>query len=910
MVWSALWGYFKKSIIVFVLFSLFVLQMPIITIFAIDGNWIDDAQAYQPPMVGDVFLVSTANQLAWVSYMVQNGSTFSGRIVELQNDIDLVGKEWTPIGGWNGTQTDTSKYFSGTFDGKGFGIKNVAINLPDREYVGLFGRSGGKIENVGVIDVDVKGHNSTGGLVGYGSISNLINCYATGFVTGYDHVGGLIGYGSISKLTNCYATGSVTGNYKVGGLIGYDSSSKLTNCYATGFITGYDYVGGLVGYGSSSAITNCYATGNVTGTYSGGSSGGGSSSGGSSSGGYDPIILNCYATGSVTGNYKVGGLLGYMSYYTIIAYWNTDTQQKMVGGSTPSTDSELTGLTTAEMKSPAFVDMLNDHINIEWAAWKYDVNNENDSYPILDYEKGVPNLWIANVQQPIINGDTYEIRTPQQLAWVAKETNNGNTFEGKTVKLINDIDLQGKGWTPIGTTIYYEQYGSSSSDSIYFSGIFDGNFKKIKNLTIGNKDYPSSFVIQYNSNGMFGKSGNAKFKNVGVEDIRIFAQGTESCVGGLLGATANIYGIGQQSTDIDNCYTTGVITANSGGGITGSITANLSNSFSNVILNCKYSAGGLIGDAGGFINDSYIINCYATGDVEGFTIGGFSGSDSSHIITSSYWNKSATHKSDGFILPDNGKKGVGDLAIDPTGLFGKTITELKQQSTYVGWDFANTWAIDPIKNGGLPYLQGFDMTDVAANSITLFPTATALNVGEEMQLQVTISPANASNSIVSYNSSDPNIASVNESGKVTAISLGRAIITVTTQDGSKTAACEVIVNPRAVVFDYKINSIEILNSQYNNITIPVSGGFYASANITKNTAISGAKSVLMSVYDRSSKLMLIKPTTISLNQGQSTSIDIWIDNIDNAKIGTIKVFVWDDIGNMLPLSDAGLYENI
>lgn len=83
---------------------------------------------------------------------------------------------------------------------------------------------------------------------------------------------------------------------------------------------------------------------------------------------------------------------------------------------------------------------------------------------------------------------------------------------------------------------------------------------------------------------------------------------------------------------------------------------------------------------------------------------------------------------------------------------------------------------------------------VSVSGISILPTSTTLQIGGTKQLVVTVSPSNASNSGVSYSSGNTGIATVSSSGLITAIAIGTTVITVTTSDGGKTAACTVIVS--------------------------------------------------------------------------------------------------------------------
>ncbi len=179
---------------------------------------------------------------------------------------------FVPIG-LDSTNTGASR-FTGSFNGEGYTISGLTINLPSTDHVGLFGYTGtsATIQNVGLVDVNITGSTFVGSLVG-SNFGTVNNSYATGSVTGTDttdtdgtqnKVGGLVG-GNSGTISNSYANVNVTGSGdRVGGLAG-GSSGTISDSYATGAVNGSSYVGGLVG-GNSGTISNSYATGNVTGT--------------------------------------------------------------------------------------------------------------------------------------------------------------------------------------------------------------------------------------------------------------------------------------------------------------------------------------------------------------------------------------------------------------------------------------------------------------------------------------------------------------------------------------------------------------------------------------------------------------------------------------------------------------------
>ncbi|MBS3817339.1 MAG: hypothetical protein KGY76_07235, partial [Candidatus Thermoplasmatota archaeon] len=254
----------------------------------------------------------------------------------LMNDLDentdgygeLVDTEegWDPIG----NQDDQ---FTGTFDGQGYKIKGLYINRSDENYVGLYGVSEGKIENVDFVDANITANEYVGVVAGrndgyvlnssatgdvvidcFSDVGVLVgenrgtvnNSYATGNVSGAKYeMGGLVGYNYGGTVSNSYATGNVSGNDMgndmVGGLVGESNGGTISNSYATGNVSGTDDVGGLVGYSSDSTIYGSYATGNVSGD---------SLVGGLVGLNQEGSVNNSYATGEVSGNKYVGGLVG------------------------------------------------------------------------------------------------------------------------------------------------------------------------------------------------------------------------------------------------------------------------------------------------------------------------------------------------------------------------------------------------------------------------------------------------------------------------------------------------------------------------------------------------------------------------------------------------------------------------
>jgi len=161
---------------------------------------------------------------------------------ELAGPAANEGKGWQPIIGPGGTPA-----FTGTFNGQGYEIRDLSINLPSKWYVGLFSVVGeeGRILNVGVVNADVTGAAYIGGLVG-GNGGTVSNSYSTGSVICTYMAGGLIGMNT-GTVNDSYSTSSVTSETGASGLAGQNNGT-INNSYSTGSVTGSNSTGGLVGY--------------------------------------------------------------------------------------------------------------------------------------------------------------------------------------------------------------------------------------------------------------------------------------------------------------------------------------------------------------------------------------------------------------------------------------------------------------------------------------------------------------------------------------------------------------------------------------------------------------------------------------------------------------------------------------
>ncbi len=289
------------------------------------------------------YTVTSADGLMNIAKLVNGGKTDIN--ITLTADIDLTGKNWTPIG------TSFSNKYTGTFDGGGHTIKGLTVTTND-QFVGLFGSIGyaGTVKNVMMEDVQITSNPSSGfagGVAGY-SDGTIENCSVSGSVSGTVYVGGVVGAQWEGSITGCSSSATVKGMVYVGGVVGQPNGNTitLTACYATGNviieiapkknIAG----GGLVGMNAGSILA-CYATGNVT------------------------------STGSSTGYVHIGGFLG-NNYANVMTacYWKNNHEQG-IGYNRESTEAtKVDGSVVTWQKA---VDAMNTALQNAGSKWRYEL---------------------------------------------------------------------------------------------------------------------------------------------------------------------------------------------------------------------------------------------------------------------------------------------------------------------------------------------------------------------------------------------------------------------------------------------------------------------------------------------------------------------------------------------------------
>ena len=384
------------------LFTMLMLVMAILMPYG--GAWAQTPPSKGDGEVGNPYIITKAEELAWFRDQVNSGNNFI--CAKISDDVEVIDmstvchaedksqnlKElsWKPIG-----KNDYGYQYWGTFDGNGKTITNLYINASQNN-VGLFGyTSEGTIKNltfeyanvtntgvftgilVGYPDASnlrnikisntcqIKGGKETGGIAGdfNGNAYNCVN-YAT--VQGNNRVGGLFGYCSVenSSITTCANYGNVTAtSTDAGGLVGYFISGTIQDCANYGDVKGTERVAGMAGYVSKGKIQNVFNYGNISAT-------------------------NSTEAGMAFGSSDNGTTEGMVAYYSG-AKLNANGQEitvKAFGNGKPSEDN-ATGFTEAQLKSGEVAWLLNGSTSVpaegSTLAWYQKLGENGDEYPVL-----------------------------------------------------------------------------------------------------------------------------------------------------------------------------------------------------------------------------------------------------------------------------------------------------------------------------------------------------------------------------------------------------------------------------------------------------------------------------------------------------------------------------------------------
>ncbi|MBN2857260.1 MAG: T9SS type A sorting domain-containing protein [Candidatus Delongbacteria bacterium] len=794
-------------------------------IFLIYGQFAGGNGTFEDP-----WLIRTPENLDSLRYYL--GSEHADKYFKQIEDIDLGISPWNEGEGWEpvGTITD-SMFFQSKYDGSGKIIRNLTINKPDSNYIGLFGAvHDAYLENIGIVNAQITGNFNVGCLAGFNwNFAGLIsNCYSTGNIVCNSSGGGLVG----SYALYMY------GFYSLEGL-------RITDSYSRCNVTGSSSVAGIVGYcGLFSSITNSYSTGKIT---------------------------------DIEGDMVPGFIDG--AVYTGFGknYWDIETSGCAV--------SDLSDKEVAKGKTTYEMTHYGPDIYFDWDfndIWAEDIYGINDGYPILQIQlpENVPEMpeitsvevndldfhvyWnnpsltrtgeiltgldriyitrdgvlIHTIESPSIGSSADFAETLAEPGYytyrIYGENSSGLGILAKTSQIVGQMFSGGSGTETdpylignpddlnniryitgyLNVKNYFQQIsdidinvapwnsGEYWKPIKYFTDIYNGNDFSIDNLTIvrpeennlglfsetedaliRNLKFNSAGIIGGNNAGtVAGYAENSTFNNI---NISVMMTG-ENNVGGLVGEL--------HTGSIVNCSVTGEITGNIFiGGITGTLYGSINDSNSETTIYCGSIAGGLAGDIefssiyrscsncsiyssgniiGGLIGRSHssdleenyskgyiegneylggilgedqeftdFINCYSFTEVHStdsdpwYGLGGLAGSlpflsDVTNCYSIGNVSDSDNNYNHGGLIGDSGNLYLYNSYWDietsgqetSDGGEGRTTSEMTNpdlDQTYVSWDFTDVWKIDPLLNGGYPYLSWQNLSGIEDGQVSV-----------------------------------------------------------------------------------------------------------------------------------------------------------------------------------------------
>ncbi len=525
--------------------------------------------------------VSSAEGLRYFASLVNGGHDFAGEIVTLENDVDLGGVSWTPIG-------SKDHPFNGIFEGNKNTVSGLAVDAPESDYVGLFGQIGqygtpnnGTIQNLTINGATVVGNDYVGVVAGEvrGTVSNVtVKGHIS--VEGKKFVGGVVGhaYAGFEKVeVSGDETSSVSGETTVGGIVGVSGEGSYTfTCSVASVSLKGAIVGGIAGQaqlGNSFVGCEVEASLEVAERLSGTVGG---------------IVGSAYGAVTVSGCNYVGSIVA-------------------TNGKLKPTNLSHEGLGTGDYAS---------------------ITDTTVAVILMDGYKRVASSW-ENVNKATI--ETY-ISTAEALAYMAELVNDqymSLSFANETVYLEKGFSLS-EAWTPIGTSAnpfrgHFDGKGNTISNlqvTGTYAGLFGyvaGHAASIENLTVSgatltevienNEAYAGAVVAKF----QISTDQEAKLSNLHVVDVHITAY---RYAGGI---------VGQSYVAITNCSAKNVTidakpnqtgdTYDNGdkvGGIAGWFVDDTSrelknNRAENITLTAYRDVGGIAGYAGKAIVDGNFV---------------------------------------------------------------------------------------------------------------------------------------------------------------------------------------------------------------------------------------------------------------------------------------------------------------
>ena len=668
-------------------------------------------------------LISTPAELQAVN------NDLSG-IYALDYHIDLTGIDWTPIG-------NARTRFTGKFYGRGYSITNmVCVNDPSDQGRGLFGGTqGATLDGITVSGIVYGTTYFVGGLVGVAEGTLITNCHAncavynasvhTGVLAGSiaegtvitgcsaegtvnaanDCAGGLVGICGSGSITirNCVSSAEVIVNGKktqdgvegkyVGGLIGFINSDRadISGCRADGYTSGYESVGGFVGrIGDSGTVTinNCVARGDVRSTSI--------NYGGFIGYNYNTnaTISNCWSSGAVWGTGgNIGAFVGLSLDETIkdCSVYPYSPGPRYFCGSNVTIQG---GIITAT----EYADLTKD-----WPEVKKHISGSIHISAVEESFDALSNPLNARQFLTAISGAT-PISTAEEFQAIGTDA---TSLAGCYV-LVNDIDLSGIDFTPVGnadTPFTGELYGQGHRISGYtleteerFAGLFGNIAGGRVNGVLAVEGNVSRTGDTNKTVGVGGFAGQITSKSL-VDDCSFFGTVSNTAggnTGGFVGRTDDMSAILRccvpegSVTDESSKPNTGGFVGNHGHGyiVDAYAIVEVTDNYPTSPSDYKIATGGFAGYVG---SAARIANAWCSGQVSslGSYLGAFVGQTHNDcIITNSYYDNT---RNSGMLA--EGTIGAGSSK-DHAGITGIEQESMSYPESFPDFDFVAIWMMD------------------------------------------------------------------------------------------------------------------------------------------------------------------------------------------------------------------------
>ena len=626
----------------------------------------------------------------------------------------------------------------------------------------------------------VFGEGKVGGLSGTATFVDDSEAWGDVTATG-DTVGGLAGWHQGWDISNSHAFGSVSGANKVGGFIGLSgaSSGEVSRSSAAGDVEGKDYVGGFFGMVGSNVASFCYAAGDVEGhDYVGGFSGNGGAA-------------NCFARGSVTGNDYVGGFAGEGANRSTNSYSTglvTAIGEHAGGfgvrkysnyGKDSYYDRETSGCSDdAGFGSPRYTAYMKTKAN--YANWDFDANwgrkdTINDGYPYL--------RWMHDqFIEDDADADLPVLVTGISVSPTTMEITVGETRSITATVSPADASNQKVLWT--------------SDDPDIATVSEDG---AVLGVAVG-----TAVVTARTEDGDFSATCSVRVEPAPVIEVSRVTVGTVPTsleVGEIVQLTATVEP--EDAADKELVWSIyggeGVVSLTPEGLLTGlqegrervTITATASNGVygqtRSIIITVRAPAGAVAG-----VGLDYAQVTLREGDTWQLTA---TVEPAEAVNKTVYWESSdqavATVDETGLVRAVGGGEAAITVRTEEGGFTAECQVIVEE-------------AEDPV---------------VEATSVRLSDTEIRLTEGESHHLTAMVEPENATDKTLSWESSQPSVADVDQDGNVMAYAEGYALVTVRTAN-NLSASCMVIVE---AIPEPDMYELTITQPENGTITVRMDG---------------------------------------------------------------------------------------